>query len=148
MADPISIIGLVSGIITFVDFGLKVVSGTKTVRDSLYGTTAEVNEVDEIVKEVKRCNDLVKQQRLAGQNLSDDEKCILAMVTECDRLVGELRKAINILKIRPDALSKTLESVRVFTQSLYKRDEIQSLRSNLENMARRIQSSVERLMQE
>ncbi|KAF2967776.1 hypothetical protein GQX73_g5820 [Xylaria multiplex] len=148
MTDPLPIISLISGIITLVDFGLKVVSGAKSIRDSSYGTTAEVNEVDEIVKEVERCNELVKKQRLAGQNLLDDEKCILAMVTECDSLVGELRKAVNILKIRPEALSKTLESVRVIAQSLYKRDEIQSLRSKLENLARRIQSNVERLMQE
>ncbi len=48
-----SIIGLISGIVTFVDFGFKTVSGTKHVRDSLQGTTAEVSELDPIVAEVQ-----------------------------------------------------------------------------------------------
>ncbi|KAH8759553.1 hypothetical protein F5882DRAFT_479407 [Hyaloscypha sp. PMI_1271] len=73
MADPITIIGLVSSIITLVDFGLKVVSGTKNVRDSLHGTTAEVRELDLIVEEVRLSNDLVKKQQSSGQKLSNDD---------------------------------------------------------------------------
>ena len=124
MADPITIIGLVSSIITLVDFGLKVVSGTKNVRDSLHGTTAEVRELDLIVEEVRLSNDLVKKQQSSGQKLSNGELHILAMVAECDQLVGELRKTINTLKIRATARSKTLESARVFTQTFLKLGDI------------------------
>jgi len=124
MADPITIIGLVSSIITLVDFGLKAVSGTKNVRDSLHGTTAEVRELDLIVEEVRLSNDLVKKQQSSGQKLSNGELHILAMVAECDQLVGELRKTINTLKIRATARSKTLESARVFTQTFLKLGDI------------------------
>lgn len=147
MADPITIISLVSGIITFIDFGLKVVSGTKNVRDSLHGTTAEVRELDIIVEDVRRSNDLVKRQQSSGQKLSNDELCILAMVVECEKLVGELHKAINTLKIRTGARSKTLESARVFTQNLLKQGDLQALRSRLDNLDERIRRNLEYAMQ-
>ncbi|RYP08545.1 hypothetical protein DL765_008750 [Monosporascus sp. GIB2] len=148
MADPITIISLVSSIITFVDFGFKVVSGTKNVRDSLHGTTAEVRELDLILEEVRCSNDLAKrQQQSSGQKLSNDELRVLAMVAECEKLVGELRKAINTLKIRAGARSKTLESARVFTQSFLKQGDIQSLRSRLDALDRRIRKSIEDALQ-
>jgi uncharacterized small protein (DUF1192 family) len=147
MADPITIIGLVSSIITLVDFGLKVVSGTKNVRDSLHGTTAEVRELDLIVEEVRLSNDLVKKQQSSGQKLSNGELHILAMVAECDQLVGVLRKTINTLKIRATARSKTLESARVFTQTFLKLGDIQALRSRLDDLDERIRKNIENAMQ-
>lgn len=147
MADPITIIGLVSSIITFVEFGLKVVSGTKNVRDSAHGTTAEVHELDLILEDVRRSNDLVKKQQSSGSGLSDDELHTLAMVAECDKLVGQLRKTINTLKIRAGARSKTLESARVFTQSFLKKSDVQTLRSRLDGLDERIRTNVENIMQ-
>lgn len=87
MAEPITIISLVSSIITLIDFDLKVVSGTHNVRGSLHGTTAELHELDLIVEEVRRSNELTKKQHSSGQKLSNDELRILAMAVECGRMV-------------------------------------------------------------
>ena len=147
MADPITIIGLVASIITFADFGLKVVSGSRNVRDSAHGTTAEVRELDLIVEDVRSSYDLVKKQQSSYLKLSKDETNILDMVLECENLVGELRKVINRLKIRADARSKTLESARVFTQSFFKQGDIQSLRTRLDKLDERIRRNIENAMQ-
>jgi len=147
MADPVTIISLVASILTFVDFGLKVVSGTRSIRDSAHGTTAEVHELDLIVEDVRSSNDLVKKQQSSGQKLSKDEQRILSMVAECENLVGELRKAISKLKVRTDARSKTLESARVFTQSFLKQSDIQALRTRLDKLDERIRRNIENAMQ-
>ena len=91
MNDPITIIGLVSGIITFVDYGFKVVSGTKNLHDSVRGTTAEVHELDLILEEVRSSNNLARQQHSSGQKLSSGESNILAMVEQCEKLASALR---------------------------------------------------------
>ncbi|KAI0555886.1 hypothetical protein F4679DRAFT_578007 [Xylaria curta] len=147
MADPATIIGLVSGIISFVDFGLKIASGIKNVRESLHGTTAEIRELDMIVDDVRRSNTLVKKQQLSHKELSHEERSFLMMVEECEKLVGEIRKAINTLKIRDGARSKTLENARVVVQSLLKQDEIQALQSRLNNLDERIRRNIEKILQ-
>ncbi|KAI1750161.1 hypothetical protein F4782DRAFT_255602 [Xylaria castorea] len=147
MADPATIIGLVSGIISFVDFGLKVASGTKKVRDSLHGTTAEIRELDVIIDDVRRSNALIKKQQLSREELSHDERSLLMMVVECEKLVGELRTAISTLKRRDGARSRTLESARVVVQGLWKQDEIQALRSRLDNLDERIRRNIENILQ-
>ncbi|KAI2631192.1 hypothetical protein GGS21DRAFT_168574 [Xylaria nigripes] len=147
MPDPATIIGLVSGIISFIDFGLKVVSEAKHVRDSAHGTTAEIHELDLIIDDVRCSNDQVKRQQSSRAELSRDEARILAMVTECEKLVGELRQAINKVKKRDGARFKTLESARVAFHSLLKQDEIQILRSRLDNLDRQISKNVESLLQ-
>ena len=91
MIDPITIIGLISGIIAFVDHGFKVVSGTKNVRDSVHGTTAEVRELDLILEEVRSSNNLARQQHSSGEKLSSGESNILAMVEQCEKLASALR---------------------------------------------------------
>ncbi|KAF2795555.1 hypothetical protein K505DRAFT_416360 [Melanomma pulvis-pyrius CBS 109.77] len=147
MADPITIISLASSIITFIDFGLKVISGTKNVRDSLHGTTAEVHELDIVMEDIQRSNNLAKKQQSSGQKLSSDEVRILEMVGECELLVAELRTAINQLRIRTGARSKTLESARVFTRSLLKQGDLQNLRSRLDKLDERIRRNLEYAMQ-
>ena len=50
MADPVSVVGLISSVITFVDFGLKVVSESKKIRDSASkGTSDEISELDNYI---------------------------------------------------------------------------------------------------
>jgi len=52
MAEVLAIIGLVSNILSFIDFGIKFASGTRNVRDSAHGTTTEVRELELIVEDV------------------------------------------------------------------------------------------------
>ncbi|KAI4694174.1 uncharacterized protein J4E84_002756 [Alternaria hordeiaustralica] len=70
MAEALAIIGLVSNIISFIDFGIKFASGARNVRDSVHGTTAEVRELELIVEDVKRYHERVKKQQASGQKLS------------------------------------------------------------------------------
>jgi hypothetical protein len=146
MAEALAMIGLVSNIISFIDFGLKVASGTRNVRSSLHGATADIRELDLIAADVQRYNDQVKQQKASGQQISEHEQHILDMVGECNTLVLELRKAIKTLKVR-DGRSKTLESGRVAFQTLWKQKDIDGLRTRLDSLDQRIRSHIEHILQ-
>jgi hypothetical protein len=143
MADPATIISLVASIVTLLDFSLSVTSGTRKVRASLHGTTDEVHELELRLKDVLAYYRPVKAQQAGGKKLSDDELHILEMVSECEKLVGELQKTIRTLTIRPDPRSKTMESMRVYTRSFLKQGELQALQARLNSLDERIRKSIE-----
>jgi len=142
MAEALAIIGLVSNILSFIDFGIKFSSGVRNVRDSLHGTTAEVQELELIVEDVERYHERVKIQQASGQKLSVHEKHILGMVQQCRNIAEELHKAIAKLHMR-EGRSKTIESSRVFFQSFWKQRDIVSLRTRLEALDKQIRLNVE-----
>ena len=146
MAEALAIIGLVSNIISFIDYGIKLVSGSRLARDSLHGTTTEIHELELIVEDVQRLNAEVLRQK-SSRELSKDELHILDMVTECDRLANELRGVVNKLKMRDGVLSKTLESGRVAMRGLWKKREIEDLRRRLTDLDYRIRNSVRDALQ-
>ncbi|KAJ2991577.1 hypothetical protein NUW58_g2463 [Xylaria curta] len=121
MAEPVALIGPISNLVTFIDFGLKIAYGAKHIRNSSYSTTTEVNKLNrnlsEIIGEVQRCNYFVKELKLTDRKLPHNEKRIMEMVAECDKLAEDVRKLIQTLKLRAEARSKKIESVRVFTRS-------------------------------
>jgi hypothetical protein len=53
MVDSIPILGLVAVVIAFVNFGYKMISGSKSVRDSIHGRTLDVARLDKIVQEIR-----------------------------------------------------------------------------------------------
>jgi hypothetical protein len=59
MADPISILGLVASVLTFADFGWKVVVGGKSARHSVDGTTDDVTRLNAIIADIRRLNSTV-----------------------------------------------------------------------------------------
>jgi hypothetical protein len=92
------------------------------VRGSATGTTDEVLELELIIDEIRNVHAQVKTQRLSGLQLSRDELLMLNMVAECERLSGELKSEIQKLRVRDDAFSRTLESLRVTVRALWKKE--------------------------
>lgn len=148
MAETLAIVGLVSNIISFIDFGLKFVSGIGMVRDSQHGTTSEICELELIVEDVQRLNTEVIRQKSSVHSLNKDEMLILEMANECDRVATEIRKVTKNLKIRQEARLRTWESGRVVIQGLWKRGEIERLRGQLESLDQRIRDNVKNALQE
>ncbi|OAL47401.1 hypothetical protein IQ07DRAFT_633775 [Pyrenochaeta sp. DS3sAY3a] len=138
MAESLAILGLASNIISIVDFGLKLVSGARSVRDSLQGTTADVKVLELIVQDVRAFHD---QNLPAGKKLSKHELRILAMATECENIAQDLSKAIVALRVRTGR-SKTLESGRIAFQALWKQKDIEKLQSQLERLDIRIREHI------
>ena len=142
MAEALAIIGLVSNILSFIDFGIKLASETRNVRDSLHGTTAEVRELEIIVEDVERYHEKVQKLQSLGQELSAHEKSIMGMVKHCRNIAEDLHKIIKRLHVR-QGRSKTLESSRVLFQGLWKQRDIEALRARLDALDKRIRVNVE-----
>jgi hypothetical protein len=142
MADPLAVIGLVAGVVTFVDFGFKVVSSSRGVRNSLSGTTAEVGELDLIIEDIRASHDRIKSGTKGDQKLSDDENRILLMVKESESLYEQLRHTISKLEVRGDVRSKALETVRVAFQSMWKQSDLDVLANRLNRLDQRIRGNL------
>ncbi|CAG5152839.1 uncharacterized protein ALTATR162_LOCUS2933 [Alternaria atra] len=145
MAEALAILGLVSNIISFIDFGFKVASEAQNVRSSLHGTTTEVRELELIVDEVSRYNKIITQQKDGGQKLTDDEKLILQMAAQCENMANGLRQAIKKLRIR-QGRSKTLESGRVAWGWWKQKDHIADLLRRLDSLDQRLRRHIENVI--
>ena len=145
MAEALAIIGLVSNILSFIDFGIKLASETRNVRDSLHDTTAEVRELEIVVEDVERYHEKVQKLQSHGQELSVHEKSILGMVKYCRNIAEDLHKIIERLHVR-QGRSKTLESSRVLFQGLWKQRDIEALRARLDALDKRIRVNVEHII--
>jgi hypothetical protein len=141
MADPATIIGLTSSIITFVDFGVKVVRLAKSVRNA-HGTAPELQELGLIAEEIRALSDGVLRKRPPGGPLSADEWRMVRMATECINLATELRVLLATLTVRHEAWSKTVEMGRVLIQTFKKKSDIEGIWQRLNRLDLRLRESV------
>jgi hypothetical protein len=146
MAESLALLGLAANIIAFVDFAFKVVAETRNLRDAHQSSTSEIRELDLIVQHVQDHNANRLRENIDGIKLSRDEKNVLAMVQECERLAAELKEIIGTLKVREGRL-RTMESGRVAIRSVWKRKDLQSLQKRLESLDQRIRISVSHALQ-
>lgn len=146
MADPISLLGLVAGIVTFVDFGLKIISGSKSLRRSLDGMTPEISELERSIKHIQALNESITANHAADQTLSDTETEVVAMVHESERLYTQLQISLNKLKVRASARSKTLEAGRVTLRSLWSHSELLELGKRLAILDQSIRTSIRNIL--
>jgi hypothetical protein len=146
MGEPLAIVGLVSNLVSFVDFGIKLASGVRNVRDSTHGTTSEIQELEIIVGNVQKYNRSVLEQKNAGQSFSIHEQGFLDLVKECERVSIDLRKRIDSLHVRNGRMT-ILEYSRVAFLNLLKRKDTDTLRKRLESLDRLIRSNVEHAFQ-
>lgn len=145
MADPVTIIGLVSSIITFVEFGFKVAGGAKQILESGDGTTQELAELDSIIENIRRSNSEVQAQISVCNKSSSDEKNVLKMVNQCEALTSELRKLITKLTARNSSI---IEVGRVAWTATWKKNDIGRLKSRLIALQEQIKATVQDAFQE
>ncbi|KAJ4316273.1 hypothetical protein N0V94_005552 [Neodidymelliopsis sp. IMI 364377] len=144
MADPVSIVGLLSGAITFVEFGYKLVSGTKNIRESLNGRAQEMDELELRLEEVNRFYNSINAQIAAGQTTSNSDAHMTKLVKECETICRELRRLMDKLVVRKKTTSKTWESSRVAFRALLNRKEIENLTKRLESLDQLVHRNIER----
>jgi len=143
MAEPLTIIGLASNIISFVDFGFKLVSGAKNVRDSLHGTTPEINELEQTLARVQRLSAQLQSEAVTEpQQLSQYEKDILGTVNECNALAKDIAKRTKNLKVRDNARFKLWEYGKVALSEIFDTKEIEDLRRRLDKVEQRLRFNI------
>lgn len=147
MAEAIS---LVSGILTLVDFGCKVISGTSSVLESRHGTAPDIHELDLILKAIQESHRPYREhvESLARKRLLPEHRNMLAMLQECEELHRELSKVISTLQVSDKAFSRTLASWRIVIRKMRKSEYIGNLRVRLLELDRYVSKRIEEEMQE
>ncbi|KAL3492466.1 hypothetical protein BJX62DRAFT_236284 [Aspergillus germanicus] len=115
--DPVTAIGLVSGIITIVESSTKILSGAREVYDSGHGSTAENRSLASITKEMQDLSSRLILPERTDNHASPFEEAISVLAAECkaiaDVIIALLAKmtASNSVKSRRQSLWAAARSV-------------------------------------
>lgn len=143
MAEAFAIIGLAASIAQFVDFGYKLLSGSKEIYNSVHGSKDENLDLELIVEDIKNLNKEVSTVALR----SKDEVALRKLAEESEKLADDLLGTLQKLTARKDVLSSKLESVRVAAQSFRKRKAIQKLEERLHRIEERLRARLSNALQ-
>jgi hypothetical protein len=146
MAEAFAIVGLASSIVAFVDFSLKIISAAKSVRDSGHNTLPKVHEIRVILEDVRLSNLKAIQAAVQGGSLSDAERHIMTMTTECERLEQELRDVVAKLQINSDSRFRKIQSTRLALRMYSKEKDIEDLHGRILRLDARIRSNVQMML--
>lgn len=94
--DPVTAIGLVSGILTFVPFGTKLVKGTIEIREALDGTLDENRTRQEVAQEMKRLS--ARLLPPDDTKLVAEEKSLCLLAKKCSSMSEQLIKLLEDVK--------------------------------------------------
>jgi hypothetical protein len=115
--DPVTAIGLVSGIITIVESSTKILSGAKEVYDSGHGSTAENRSLASITKKMQDLSSRLILPENTDNHASPFEGAISVLAAECkaiaDDIIALLAKmsASDSVKSRRQSLWAAVRSV-------------------------------------
>ncbi len=120
--DPLSALSLAAAVAQFVDFGFKILGNAREIHGSLSGATRENQSLEKATLEMQRLTDKLVGSQVKG--LTDDDKMLDGLVTECRSLSSQLLNLLNTTKAR-DSKSKT----QIFSAAVRsKRSEKEKLR--------------------
>jgi hypothetical protein len=147
MAEPFAVIGLAASILTFVDFGVKVIALARSIRDSQDGTIPEAKELESVVEHVRAFSASLREA--SGDNsLNRDEQRILMISAKCDKLAAELGDVLKKLRVRDKAWSKKIDTTRVIIQAMWKKKDIDSLRDRLGHLEHSLREALNHTLQQ
>jgi hypothetical protein len=114
--DPLTAIGLVSNILSFIDFSARLLKGAKEVHDSRHGVLEENRNRETIMREMQRMSSRMLVSRSPEKTADDASLCILA--SECCQLSTQLISLLE--KIKPDdSGSKTQSLLSAIRNKVY-----------------------------
>ena len=146
MLDPLTAISLSSAVVSFVDFGSKVVSGTRDIYKSGKGTLQENDEIEIITTEVTRLNDRILSCRPSlpsslPNDLSQNDESLRELAASCKIIADDLLDILQELKVRGSAdRNRKWSSFRkaVASQTPWNKDKVQSLEKRLQRIHEQI----------
>jgi hypothetical protein len=96
--DPISIIGLASSMITFIDFGIELVSSGREIRSSVRGLATQNATLERAIEETQAwCSNLCVSYKSSLP--TPEERAIISLAGECRTISEEI--LVQLKKIKP-----------------------------------------------
>ncbi|RHZ59992.1 uncharacterized protein CDV56_104609 [Aspergillus thermomutatus] len=125
--DAVAIIGLVSNIISFIDFGSKFVKEAREIYNSASGVTGDALSHGLIAGEMRKfADDLVP----SGQPVNKKDKAICDLAKECKSVAEDILKLLD--KIKPKGSNSSFQSVRSAIKGLRYEKDISNMQDKLE----------------
>lgn len=128
--DPLSAIGLVSSVITFIDFGYEIISAAREVRMSATGTTAANKHIEFLNTRMEAVAiDLVaaKSNRIG---MSADTRRLTELADKCLQLSNELKGLLD--KLRANNPKSKRQILSAIMQNVRKKDQKRDLEARLD----------------
>lgn len=128
--DPLSAIGLVSSVITFIDFGYEVISAAREVRSSATGTTPANNHIEFLNARIEAvATDLAAAKSNQG-NMSADTRRLTELADKCLELSNDLKRLLD--KLRANNPKSKRQVFSVIVQNVRKKDQKRDLEARLD----------------
>ncbi|KAF4456856.1 hypothetical protein F53441_1067 [Fusarium austroafricanum] len=128
--DPLTAISLVANIITFVDFGFKVVNDAGEIKESASGTTAENEHLNFLTTQIQGHTQAL-QMYVPVSTSNSDEQRLDELIRECQSLSGDLLKLLQTLQVNNSSKKSKRESISAAFRNFRKKDEKNDLLARL-----------------
>ena len=129
--DPLSALSLASNVIQFVDFGARLVSGSREIYASADGSSSGNSQLEILTKDLTQvCSELVQPEAYIDQrDASQAERALVPLCRSCRQLGGELLSILQSLKVKSP--HKRWETFRQALRSACKESKIRSYERRL-----------------
>lgn len=105
--DPLTAIGLVSNILSFIDFSARLIKSAKEAHDSQHGVLEENRSREAVVREMQRMS--TRMLVSGSSEKADDNSSLSVLATECRQLSTQLISLLE--KIKPKDPGSTTQSL-------------------------------------
>lgn len=125
--DPVSAIGLASGILTFIDIGYKVVTGTLEIART--GQAPHTEHIDAVADDLN--NAVARFSRHVSPNVPGPEKALREASVRCQTLSNELLALLGRFKVQTARPGMSWDKLRVVFRRIRSDPKVQELRNSL-----------------
>ncbi|KAI3325658.1 hypothetical protein HD806DRAFT_521180 [Xylariaceae sp. AK1471] len=140
--EALAAIGLASNILQFIDVGYKILKATKELRASGKEASRYNHGLEFVTGEMKRLGQSIEQDASAS-GMTNDEKALLRLSSECQQCSEELLALLEKLKNRRP--SSVFHSLRAAFRDSRKQDEKARLEQNLDNLRKQMDIQLSKL---
>lgn len=135
--DPLSAIGLVSSVITFIDFGYEVMAAAKEVRASTTGTTTANKHVEFLNTRMQAvAADLAAGKSNQG-SMSADTRRLTELADKCLELSNDLKSLLD--KLRANNPKSKRQVLSAIVNNVTKKDQKKELEARLDQCRQQLQ---------
>ncbi|OTA55289.1 hypothetical protein K449DRAFT_177860 [Hypoxylon sp. EC38] len=127
--DPFTAIGLAGNIITFLDFGYKLISTAKGIYTSASGAIVYNEDLSYTTQQIQQLTTSLKVAKPVG-SLSKQERSLLQVASDCESVSVELTKLLDKLKARNTSSKR--EAFRAAVRDWRRKDQKDDLKLKLD----------------
>lgn len=125
--DPVSAIGLASSILTFIDIGYKVVTGTLETAQT--GRAPHTEHIDAVAHDLDSA--LANFKHPVSPNPSQPEKALVEISIRCQALLKELLGLLEGFKVEAAKPGVSWDAFKVAIRRVRKNSKVQQLQMSL-----------------